>query len=64
MNLQRLRIRLNVYLEKIQVMKINKEDIILVDDTLRNIEGAQLFGMQTNHYNKIDDLFACVKKSL
>lgn len=43
-------------------MNIRKEEILLVDDSVKNIGGAELFDMQTCLYNKTDDLFGCIKK--
>lgn len=45
-------------------MEVEKKDILFIDDSPKNIEGAKEYGMTTLLYNKTDDLFECVKKAI
>jgi FMN phosphatase YigB (HAD superfamily) len=45
-------------------MKVDKKDILFIDDSPKNIEGAKEYGMSTLLYNRADDLFECVKKAI
>lgn len=55
---------LSFYDKVSQAMKIDPNEILFVDDSPKNIEGAKEYGMKTLLYNKKGDLFECVKEAI